>query len=304
MRLRWTAILFMVAALFIAATVLMTLSETKQQANAATATVDSPYGFTDAQDNFKDSTVDYMHDLKLSWIRSQLDWARIETAPGVYDWSLLDATVNRANAGNVNLVFPIRNAPTFHLTQTCTTTDGLFSKQFPGPADMAQFATQIVKRYKGRIAAIQIGNEEWDNAQFGNLVESAQCRQPRFYAPVLAAAYKAIKAVDSHVLVIDAALFWKDTQHQFDWYSYLYANGFGNRFDVGAFNYYLCNFDPAIGNGATWPKFGDILGAIKRANNKYKMNKPIWVTESGWNINANAGRSQSVSSLKIRRHNF
>ncbi|WP_165423850.1 glycosyl hydrolase [Ktedonosporobacter rubrisoli] len=251
----------------------------------------NPYGFTDVQGRFTDQAVADMHDLGLSWVRSQLDWSDIETAPGVYDWSTLDSTVSRANAGHVNLVFPIRNAPDFHLTQTCTTADGKFSKQFPGAADMAQFATALATRYDGRhghgrIQALQIGNEEWDDAKFGTIPESEQCRQPSFYAPVLAAAYDAIKRVDRHMLVVGTGLFWKDPQHQHDWYAYLYQHGDADKFDVAAFHYYLCTYDPNVGNDPDWPRFNEIVDAIAQADIENYVFKPIWVTETGWTISA------------------
>jgi hypothetical protein len=251
----------------------------------------SPYGFTDTQANFTDAAVADMQKVGLGWVRSQLDWEKIETAPGVYDWSSLDRVVSLANSAHVKLVFPIRNAPDFHLTQTCTTADGQFSTQFPGAQDMAQFATAVATRYNGLsghgfIDAIQIGSEDWDNAKFGVLSESAQCRQPSFYAPVLAAAYDAIKKVDPLTLVIGTSLFWKDPTHQHDWYDYLYKHGDAHKFDAGAFNYYMCNLDPNVGDDATgFPALHEILDAIRQANEENGVFKSMWITEVGWTIN-------------------
>jgi hypothetical protein len=293
MRTRWKALLLGLALLLVASFFAYRGLHYRGANAAIGVPLDSPYGFTDTVQNFTDDAVTDMHTVGLGWVRSQLDWEKIETAPGVYNWGLLDATVSRANAGGVKLVFPIRNAPDFHLTQTCTTADGQFSTTFPGVQDMVQFATAVATRYNGLnghgfIDAIQIGSEDWDNAKFGVLSESAQCRQPSFYAPVLAAAYDAIKAVSPRTLVIGTSLFWKDPQHQHDWYTYLYTHGDAYKFDAGAFNYYMCNLDPNVGNDATgFPALNEILTALQEANSQNGVAKPMWITEVGWNINAN-----------------
>lgn len=284
------------------------------RARAATATVDNPYGFTDAlspTDNFTDQAVTDMHDVGLTWVRAQENWSTIETAKGVYNWSLLDQAVAKANAANVNLVFPIRNAPSWHLTQTCTSSDG-HKQQFPGVQDMVTFATAVAQRYTnqghGSIAAIQIGNEDWDNAQFGNLTQSAQCRVPNYYAPVLSAAYDAIKAVNPHILVISAGLFWKRPQHIHDWYAYLYQHGDADKFDFGDFHYYMCNtslgvvYDPNVGgpNGTSfssdWPTLNTIFSAFQQANTENNVTKSLWITETGYTINGNNQPSQCIVS--------
>lgn len=285
-----------------------------QRAHAATASVDNPYGFTDTlapTDNFTAQAVMDMHDVGLSWVRAQESWSTIETSKNVYDWSLLDQAVARANAGNVNLVFPIRNAPSWHLTQTCTSSDG-HKQTFPGVQDMVTFATAVAQRYTneghGSLAAIQIGNEDWDNAQFGNESQSAQCRAPSFYAPVLSAASQAIKAVNPSILVISAGLFWKQPQHIHDWYAYLYQHGDANAFDFGDFHYYMCNtsigvvYDPNVGgpNGTSfssdWPTLDTIFSAFQQANTENNVTKSLWITETGYTINGNNQPSQCVVS--------
>src|SRR5712691_2729704 len=275
---------------------------------AAGADSDSPYGFTTTVATFNTQGAAYMQDLHLGWVRTQMDWKTIETKPGVYNWSLLDRAVNLAASAHGKLVFPIRMAPSWHLTQKCVTTDKLFSTKFPGPDDMQFFATQVALRYNGqnghgRIDAIQIGNEEWDNTQFGKLSESVQCRQPKYYAPVLDAAYQAIKAIVPSILVVGAGLFWKDPVHQYQWYSYLYANGYANSFDVGAFHFYMCTYDPIIGHSPSFPSFGEVLGGIQKANTEFGIKKPIWVTETGWNIHA-VGQPANciVSQAKVAQY--
>ena len=47
----------------------------------------------------------------VKWVRLQRDWSTIETSPGVYNFSGLDADVAAATAAGVHATVPIQAAP-------------------------------------------------------------------------------------------------------------------------------------------------------------------------------------------------
>src|SRR5215471_17353428 len=68
-----------------------TATPTPPVVNGGPCTIDSPYGFTtitaDAQ------LVTIYKQLNVCWVRYQVHWNKIETSPGVYDWSDVDKAV-------------------------------------------------------------------------------------------------------------------------------------------------------------------------------------------------------------------
>src|SRR5205814_451518 len=82
------------------------------QPGGGSCTANSPYGFTtihaDAQ------LVTFYKQLNVCWVRYQIHWrkqgakAGIETSPGVYDWSQVDAAVAAMNAAHIHIDFAIQ----------------------------------------------------------------------------------------------------------------------------------------------------------------------------------------------------
>src|SRR5947209_2473015 len=162
-------------------------------------TINSPYGFTtitaDAQ------LVTIYRQLNICWVRYQVHWNKIETSPGVYNWSEVDTAVAEMNAAHIYIDFPIQSAPLWHKKQLCFGVPYL-----PGAVDMAQFASIIATRYDGKHGhghsdSFEIGNEEYDQHFTGSQATSELCRKASNYGPVLKAGYLAIKAVNPNVSV-------------------------------------------------------------------------------------------------------
>ncbi|TMC31354.1 MAG: hypothetical protein E6J32_03440 [Chloroflexi bacterium] len=130
----------------------------------------------------------------VKWVRVQRDWSSIETSPGVYDFTGLDADVAAANAAGVHATVPIQDAPSFRKTQVCNGVN-----LFPGPSEMSTFAGLLAARYNGHnghgyIDSFEIGNEEWDGYWGGSWANTLPCRAATYYGPVLKAGYQAVKA--------------------------------------------------------------------------------------------------------------
>ncbi len=258
-------------------------------------TVNSPYGFTTIHAD--SNLVAEYKQLNVCWVRYQYHWTKIETSPGVYNWSVVDAAVATMNAAHIHIDFAIQSAPSWHLTQVCPA-DG---KHFlPGPADMAQFATILATRYNGKnghgyIDSYEIGNEEYDNHYVPGEGNNQTCRTANFYGPVLKAGYQAIKAASPNALVGMFGMWWHYLPHIRDFMTYLYANGYGQYMDYMNFHYYHSGEDPSVTDGDN-PSFDLEWQTMHNIAAQYGFpNKPIWVTEVGWPTTTFSGASTIVT---------
>ncbi|MBN2002539.1 MAG: hypothetical protein JXA21_04215 [Anaerolineae bacterium] len=137
--------------------------------------------------------------LKLTWIKQQVRWDHFSPGPGQMDWSGYDVTVQFANERGLKVMFSIVGAPQWSRTYFDS------NPEAAPPDDYTQFVTflgELVERYKGRIHAIEVWNEqnldrEWDTAE--GVKASA-------YVELLRLSYQTIKSRDPGIVVISGAL--------------------------------------------------------------------------------------------------
>src|SRR5262249_44014217 len=118
---------------------------------------------------------------------------------GVIDFPKLDPVVACADAWGVNVLFSVVAAPAW-----ARPPDTDFSVAGPpaDPADLARFVGQLAARYRGRVQAYEILNEqnlwyEWGGR--GGRINAAE------YVRMLAASFGAIKGADPTALVVSGA---------------------------------------------------------------------------------------------------
>jgi hypothetical protein len=137
--------------------------------------------------------------LGLGWVKQQVEWAYFEGNPGQMDWSGYDAVVDAANQKGIKVMLSVVDAPHWSRTYFDDNVEGA------PPDDLALFADflgRLVDRYRGRIHAIEVWNEqnldrEWDTA------EGVKAER---YIEMLRLAYQAIKSRDPNIIVISGAL--------------------------------------------------------------------------------------------------
>ena len=125
-----------------------------------------------------------------NWLKHQVEWQSVETAPGQYDWSQLDNIVESAGTRDLNILFSVVNAPSFYRSAD----SGL------APADPATFQTfmqALASRYKGQVQAYELWNEENLSVEMG-----AGNVDPLQYLPLLKAGSTGVKLADPAALTL------------------------------------------------------------------------------------------------------
>jgi hypothetical protein len=130
------------------------------------------------------------------WIRQQVRWMDLQGAPGTecyrICWGELDSIVNDSHNAGVNLLLSVVAAPRW---ATPDGKNGMPSRQNLG--EFNNFMAQMAARYKGKVKAYQIWNEQnlaWEN---GGRVANAN-----LYMDMLVGSSQAIKANDPAAIIV------------------------------------------------------------------------------------------------------
>lgn len=127
------------------------------------------------------------------WVKQQVEWAVYEPSKGNYNWGELDRFVNSANAAGVRVLFSVLRSPLW----ANSSNDGP-PRNFN---DLGDFMAALASRYKGRVHAYEVWNEqnlarEW----VGHGLSASR------YVELLRISYSRIKAADPGAVVVAGAL--------------------------------------------------------------------------------------------------
>ncbi len=137
--------------------------------------------------------------LSVKWVKQQVRWEEIETAPGNYDWFNTDTYLLAAKERGLKVLLSVVTAPDW-----ARETGADLAQNGPpaDPATYASFVTALLRRYPGMIHALEVWNEQNLDREW----TSINGLRAENYVPLLRSAYQAIKAVDPGVIVISGAL--------------------------------------------------------------------------------------------------
>lgn len=138
-------------------------------------------------------------DLGISWVKHQVRWELMEPEQGKIDWSALDLVMPSAEKFAIKLLLSVVTAPDW------AREPGVVLERHGPAADpqvYADFVAAILKRYPGKIHAIEIWNEqnidrEWTSVNGLNAAD---------YVKLLQTSYETIKAIEPGIIVISGAL--------------------------------------------------------------------------------------------------
>ncbi len=150
-------------------------------------------------DNMDQWTNVAANQLSVKWVKEQVRWADTEKQKGTFDWYETDTFLTSAAGKGLKVLVSVVTAPDWAREQGAD-----LSKNGPpaNPQDYADFVVALLRRYPGKIHAIEIWNEENLDREW----KSTQGLSAANYVSLLHTAYQAIKAVDPGVIVISGAL--------------------------------------------------------------------------------------------------
>jgi hypothetical protein len=239
----------------------------------------SPYGVNvhapqGAQLGF---VLDQVHGAGIGWVRIDFVWANVETAPGVFDWSVYDALANAAMARGLNVYATLAYTPAWatHGPPTTGVPDD--------PATWADFCARAAQRYASSIQYWGLWNEP-------NLSKFWSGTSQQYIDDILIPGADAIHGANAAEKVGGPELAHVSSSQ---WYYWLRdcLNQAAAHLDFVTHHVYDSDGNSAVTNRLTGstPFGGDpalwtiIEPSVKEVlQNTGWWGRPFWLTETGW----------------------
>ncbi|HEX4491510.1 MAG TPA: cellulase family glycosylhydrolase [Acidimicrobiia bacterium] len=222
--------------------------------------------------------------LGAQWIRTGIRWDIVEKrGPDQDDWTVPDRIVSDAAKHDVRIIFDLTGTPKW------ARASGAGSVEFPPDLHTyATFAGKLAQRYRGKVAAYELGNEP-------NHVKSFAHPDPARYEQVLQLTYPAIKAADPKALVLTGGLggeTGKGVLGGDEFLAALYRAGAKPYFDGVSYHPYTYPLMPSDDAGQrSWSR---MLNARRTMVANGDSAKKVWITEYG----APTGGPKSVDQVQ------
>ncbi|GIK37438.1 MAG: hypothetical protein BroJett011_12710 [Chloroflexota bacterium] len=198
----------------------------------AVASVKVPFGYGLQADPRGDTgaNINHLHALGFTWVKLQMPWKDVEPSPGNYNWGLWDEIINAYSANGIQVLLSIPKAPDW-----ARPPDDDKSVEGPpqDPGQYAGFVARVADRYRGKVQAIEIWNEQnlWYEAGGAGRINPAN------YVQLLQLSYQAIKAANPDMIVVSGALTPAGSVgdlavDDLDYLNQMYANGVKGFFDA------------------------------------------------------------------------
>ncbi|MET0197935.1 MAG: beta-galactosidase [Rhodococcus fascians] len=208
-----------------------------------------------------------------SWVRVVVNWAQIETAPGVFDWGNTDRVVDAARAQGYSVLAVLAGTPAW--------AQGPIPSLLPGavpvdPNTYGAFAGAAAAHLGNRVDSYEVWNEP-NIPSFFAPVDAAR------YVGLLRAAYPAIHNADPGATVLSAGLAttidtgaW--TVAPVTFLQQMYAAGAGGFMDAVALHPYTFPFTVENDPNGQWAQVDQAYGTMAANGDG---GKKIWITELG-----------------------
>ena len=261
---------------------------------------------------------DYQRALRLTkeagfdWVKFQARWEQLEPTQGNILWSNVDYIVNAANDAGVKLLFSVVTAPNWARIGQNLAVHGPPNN----PSTYASFVSALAKRYKGKITAYEIWNEQNLDREWGGPSRQNAAN----YVTLLKAAYQAVKAADPQAKVITGALTPAGNvnipslggllaRDDVEYLQEMYGAGMKGYFDAVAVH--PSGFNNAPDLDPLDPAVLVRPGSFKQHRSFYFRNyerygevmvqqgdgdKALWFTEFGWASGCNAGNEWAYAN--------
>ena len=270
----------------------------------ASAVGNLPFGYgiqADPRGN-KAANIGHIQALGFNWVKFQMPWKDVEPSQGNYQWGTWDDVIGAYSAAGIKVMLSIPKAPDWARPPGD-------DKSVEGPpADygtFARFLGEVTNRYKGKVQAIEVWNEQ--NLWYEG---GGSPMPPDQYVAMLAAAYETIKTANPEMIVVSGAPtpagdVGNKAIDDLNYLSAMYAAGLKNVSDaIGSHpSGYNCPADgdwqtvedptatafrgPFENRHHSWCYRGTMEGYRNVMVANGDDEKTIWPTEFGWAVSSN-----------------
>jgi hypothetical protein len=211
-------------------------------------------------------------------------WGAIEKVQGTYDWSYVDAVVNRATEHHIGVmldIVPNVGRPVKLAWATWQRDADLVNE--PQHTYYINFVTALVTRYKGKLAGIELFNEP--DLEYFKKINEDMDRAVDFTKKLDIESYKVIKSIDPDVPVIGLSVSGVDFRNDMQFSKAAIQGANSPMMDVfGGHGYapghFIDDNTPVI-----YPEQYDLNGkieAVLSAMRSHGMTPRYWGTEIGY----------------------
>lgn len=161
----------------------------------------TPFGYGLQIDPANDPAraLDLLTRASFNWVKVQVRWSDAEPAPGQFSFAEFDVVVAQAAARGIKVLMAVTAAPAWARPPG---SDLSVSGPPADPATFGRFLSVLATRYRGRVQAIEVWNEQNLAREWGGLGRRLSASQ---YIELLRPAYAAIRTADPFMVVISGA---------------------------------------------------------------------------------------------------
>ena len=220
---------------------------------------------------------------------NRVNWREVETAPGVFDWTLIDAQMAKARANGASVLLVLGQTPTFHSTNpSAAGSYGPGASAMPTRASWVRYVQETARRnidVWGHVATFQVWNE-------ANVVQywSGTAKQ---MATLTAWTRAALRSVDPSARLVAPALVSRLSSQQ-TWIKSFYSQKVARKnvsAYVDALSFQL--YPTATGS----PEASmTLLAGIRKFLAKNRIVKPIWNTEVNYGLIGGGAAARPIST--------
>ena len=208
---------------------------------------------------------------------NQVSWREVEIAPGIFDWTRIDAQMAKARANGASVLLVLGQTPLFHSTRpTAPGAYGPGASAMPTQAAWVRYVQETARRNLdvwGHVAQFQVWNE-------ANVVGywTGTAKQ---MATLTAWTRAALRAVDPTARLVAPALVTR-LGSQRAWIKAFYSQSVAGK-NVSAYVDAL-SFQLYPMSGSAPEASMTLLAAVRAILARYKVVKPIWNTEVNYGL--------------------
>ncbi len=253
----------------------------------------SVYGFNvfswgnESEKDLNAKTIDMVKGAGFNWVRLHVYWGAIQRGPDWWDPLPVDTVVEQYHAAGVNILVSVSNPPDW-------AKDPNGEHLIANYADWQNFMFFMADRYKGKVQAWEIWNEQNLASTVGGTVRVED------YANLLQAGYQGVKAADTSALVVfggltptgvnDPSIAIDDVQYLRSFYEYQ-GGSYAEYFDVMGMHANATNNapdlmypdNPGVGDWSQDPSFYyRRVEQLHDVMTEFGDTRPAWITEFGW----------------------